>query len=147
MDFDDLLFNVYRLFREFPETLEKYQRRYSYVSIDEFQDTNRVQYEIFKNACSHPQKHIRCGDDDQSIYGWRGADANNLLKFRTDFPDAEIFKLEQNYRSTKKILDAANKIISLNENRFQKTLWTQNGGRSTRRNIHRLQRKRGRPLT
>ena len=126
MDFDDLLFNVYRLFREFPETLEKYQRRYSYVSIDEFQDTNRVQYEIFKMLAATHRNIFVVGDDDQSIYGWRGADANNLLKFRTDFPDAEIFKLEQNYRSTKKILDAANKIISLNENRFQKTLWTQN---------------------
>ena len=76
-------------------------------------------------AASHRNIFV-VGDDDQSIYGWRGADANNLLKFRTDFPDAEVFKLEQNYRSTKKILDAANKIISLNENRFQKTLWTQN---------------------
>lgn len=126
MDFDDLLFNVYRLFREFPETLEKYQRRYSYVSIDEFQDTNRVQYEIFKMLAASHRNIFVVGDDDQSIYGWRGADANNLFKFRTDFPDAEVFKLEQNYRSTKKILDAANKIISLNENRFQKTLWTQN---------------------
>ena len=126
MDFDDLLYNVYRLFKEFPDTLEKYQRRYSYISIDEFQDTNRVQYEIFKLLAAIHRNIFVVGDDDQSIYGWRGADSNNMLKFKNDFEEARIFKLEQNYRSTKKILDTANKIIAQNENRFEKTLWTQN---------------------
>ncbi len=126
LDFDDLLYYVHKLFCGFPEILDKYRERYKYILIDEFQDTNRVQYQIFKMLGEKYGNIFVVGDDDQSIYSWRGADAHNLLKFSRDFADCQIFKLEQNYRSTKKILEVANNIISKNGERFEKKLWTEN---------------------
>ncbi len=126
MDFDDLLFYVHKLFSQFPEVLAKYQERYQHILIDEFQDTNKVQYQIFKMLAGNTQSLFVVGDDDQSIYSWRGADVTHILNFKKDFPSAQVFKLEQNYRSTKRILDTANEIISVNTKRFPKTLWTEN---------------------
>ncbi|MCM1289071.1 MAG: exodeoxyribonuclease V subunit gamma [Corallococcus sp.] len=126
LDFDDLLFYVHKLFSEFPDVLDKYRERYKYILIDEFQDTNRVQYRIFKMLGEKYGNIFVVGDDDQSIYSWRGAESHNLLKFSQDFADCQIFKLEQNYRSTKKILNVANDIIAKNINRFDKVLWTEN---------------------
>ena len=126
MDFDDLLYYVHKLFANFPEILEKYREIYKYILIDEFQDTNKVQYQIFQMLGSKYGNIFVVGDDDQSIYSWRGADSKNLLKFTKDFQDCQIFKLEQNYRSTKRILDLANKVIVANAGRFDKVLWTQN---------------------
>lgn len=126
LDFDDLLYYVHKLFANFPDVLEKYRERYKYILIDEFQDTNRVQYQIFKMMGEKYGNIFVVGDDDQSIYSWRGADAHNLLKFSQDFENCQIFKLEQNYRSTKRILEVANAIISKNGDRFEKQLWTEN---------------------
>ena len=126
MDFDDLLYNTYKLFTTDESVLEKYRQRFKYISIDEFQDTNRVQYKIIKMLAEKFGNIFIVGDDDQSIYGWRGADVRNLLDFKKDFPDVKIFKLEQNYRSTKKILDVANTIIAKNPERYDKKLWTEN---------------------
>lgn len=126
MDFDDLLFYVHKLFSNFPDILEKYRDRFRYILIDEFQDTNKVQYQIFKMLGEKYRNIFVVGDDDQSIYSWRGADAYNLKKFEKDFSDCNVYKLEQNYRSTKRILDVANEIISKNTNRFDKVLWTEN---------------------
>lgn len=126
MDFDDLLFFVHKLFGEYPEILEKYRERYRYILIDEFQDTNKVQYQIFKMLGEKYRNIFVVGDDDQSIYGWRGADAYNLQKFKVDFPDCNVYMLEQNYRSTKRILEVANQLIAKNTNRFDKVLWTEN---------------------
>lgn len=126
LDFDDLLYYVHKLFSDIPEILEKYRERYKFVLIDEFQDTNKVQYQIFKMLGEKYGNIFVVGDDDQSIYGWRGADSRNLLKFSQDFADCQIFKLEQNYRSTKRILEVANQIIVQNDGRFDKVLWTEN---------------------
>lgn len=126
LDFDDLLYYVHKLFSNFPEILEKYRERFKYILIDEFQDTNRVQYRIFKMLGEKYGNIFVVGDDDQSIYSWRGADSHNLMKFSQDFPNCQIYKLEQNYRSTKRILDVANSIISKNGGRFEKSLWTEN---------------------
>lgn len=126
LDFDDLLYYTHKLFSNSPEILEKYRDRYKYILIDEFQDTNKVQYQIFKMLGEKYRNIFVVGDDDQSIYSWRGADSNNLKKFSLDFPDCNIYKLEQNYRSTKKILDVSNLIISQNSGRFDKVLWTEN---------------------
>lgn len=126
MDFDDLLYYTHKLFSSFPDVLEKYRDIYRYILIDEFQDTNKVQYQIFKMLGEKYRNIFVVGDDDQSIYSWRGAEAYNLKKFQTDFPDCNLFKLEQNYRSTKRILDVANEVISYNTNRFDKVLWTDN---------------------
>ncbi len=126
MDFDDLFYELYQLFVRHPDVLEKYQDKFRYISIDEFQDTNKIQYDIFRLLSKKYGNLFVVGDDDQSIYGWRGADVRNLLDFRKDFPQAHIFKLEQNYRSSKKILNAANAIISRNPERYEKKLWTEN---------------------
>lgn len=126
MDFDDLLYYVHKLFSKFPEILEKYRETYKYILIDEFQDTNKVQYQIFKMLGEKYRNIFVVGDDDQSIYSWRGAESYNLRKFQTDFPDCNVYALEQNYRSTKRILDVANEVISKNVNRFDKVLWTEN---------------------
>lgn len=126
MDFDDLLYYVHKLFADFPEILEKYRDRYKYILIDEFQDTNKVQYNVFKMLGEKYRNVFVVGDDDQSIYSWRGADAYNLQKFERDFPDCQVYKLEQNYRSTKRILQVANAIIAKNPSRFDKVLWTDN---------------------
>ena len=126
MDFDDLLYYTHKLFTKFPEVLDKYRDRFKFVLIDEFQDTNKVQYQIFKLLGEKHRNIFVVGDDDQSIYSWRGADAYNLQKFQRDFPDCNVYKLEQNYRSTKRILEVANALIEPNTNRFDKVLWTDN---------------------
>ena len=128
MDFDDLLINVYRLFQQFPGVLEKYQRRFRYVLIDEFQDTNKLQYVIMQMIVMGHGNVFVVGDDDQSIYSWRGADVTNMTGFKKLYPDARIYKLEQNYRSTKEILKVANHIIKSNKARLGKELWTDRDG-------------------
>ena len=128
LDFDDLLLIVLKLFAHHPEILQKYQDRYQYIHVDEFQDTNKIQYMILRLLGNKYANVFVVGDDDQSIYGWRGADYTNIRKFVENFPGTKIFKLERNYRSTKNILDVANKVISHNKERMGKTLWTQSDG-------------------
>ena len=123
LDFDDLLLLALKLFREHPAVLEKYRDRFRYVMVDEYQDTNRVQYEFIKLLAGERKNLCVVGDDDQSIYGWRGADIGNMLDFSGDFPGTAIIKLEQNYRSSGHILQAANSVISNNSRRMEKTLW------------------------
>ena len=125
MDFDDLLINVCRLFSGFPGVLDKYQRRFRYVLIDEFQDTNKLQYSIMQLLVAKSGNIFVVGDDDQSIYSWRGADVTNMTGFKKAYPDARIYKLEQNYRSTPEILKVANHVIRVNQNRLGKELWTE----------------------
>lgn len=127
MDFDDIIFNTVRLFEENPDVLEHYQRQFRYVMVDEYQDTNHAQYKLtamladgYKNICV-------VGDDDQSIYRFRGATIENILSFETRYPNATVIRLEQNYRSTQRILDAANAVIANNSSRKGKNLWTANG--------------------
>ena len=126
MDFDDLLFNTDKLFKEHLEVLNKYQHRISYVLVDEFQDTNLCQYFIIRKLAAVQQNICVVGDDAQSIYGFRGADITNILNFERDYPDLKIFKLEQNYRSTKNIVSAANSVIKKNRAQLPKTVWTAN---------------------
>ncbi len=128
LDFDDLLLLVLKLFYEHPEVLQRYQDRFIYIHVDEFQDTNKIQYMILRLLGMKYQNVFGVGDDDQSIYGWRGADYTNIKKFAKDFPGCQIFKLEQNYRSTKQILDVANKVIANNKERMNKVLWTEKEG-------------------
>ena len=127
MDFDDLLVLAVELLNNEPDVLEYYQRRFSYVHVDEYQDTNHVQFEFVRLLTEKSRNLCVVGDDDQSIYAFRGADISNILDFEKAFPGAKVVKLEQNYRSTKNILDVANAIISNNENRNDKMLWTSNG--------------------
>ena len=124
LDFDDLLMKTLQLFLDHPPVLEYYQRRFQYVHVDEYQDTNYAQYQLVRLLTQESRNLCVVGDDDQSIYGWRGADIRNILDFEKDFPDATVIKLEQNYRSTANILDAANQIIAHNEGRKEKELWT-----------------------
>ena len=124
LDFDDLLVMTVRLFSDCPDVLQKYRRRFSHVLVDEYQDTNTVQYRIIKLLTEESRNICVVGDDDQSIYGWRGADIRNILDFEKDFPGAKVVRLEQNYRSTKQILDKANLVIKNNQSRKDKTLWT-----------------------
>lgn len=124
MDFDDLLVNAERLLRENPDILEFYQDRFHYVLVDEYQDTNKAQYEIVNRLASRDRNLMVVGDDDQSIYSWRGADITNILEFERDYPDATVIRLEQNYRSTETILAAANAVVANNRGRKPKTLWT-----------------------
>ncbi len=126
LDFDDLLFKTYTLFTQHPEVAEKYSNRFEYIHIDEFQDTNKVQLSIAEMLAKKHGNIFVVGDDDQSIYGWRGAKIENILSFEDIFRGAKIYKLEQNYRSTKKILQLANTIIASNLERRQKVLWTEN---------------------
>jgi ATP-dependent DNA helicase UvrD/PcrA len=126
LDFDDLLLEAVRLFDESPKTLKKYQERWRYLHVDEYQDTNRPQYLWVKALAAGHHNLAVVGDDDQSIYGWRGADIRNILDFERDWPDATVVKLEQNYRSTQLILDAAHAVVSKNEARTDKKLWTEN---------------------
>ncbi len=126
MDFDDLLFNTNVLFREHIDVLNKYQQRFQYVLVDEFQDTNLSQYLITKKLSSVRQNICVVGDDAQSIYAFRGADIENILNFEKDFPNLKVFKLEQNYRSTQNIVNAANSVISKNKAQLQKKVWTAN---------------------
>lgn len=128
MDFDDLIYNTLVLFKGFPEILEQYQSRFKYILVDEYQDTNHSQYELVNLLAAKHHNLCVCGDDDQSIYMWRGADISNILDFEKDYPDAKVIKLEENYRSTTVILDCANKVIANNTGRKNKNLWTQNPG-------------------
>lgn len=126
VDFDDLLFLAVRLLQEKEDVREKYQSRFQYILVDEYQDTNHAQYALTKILAARWRNICVVGDADQSIYAWRGADIRNIIEFTRDYPDAASIKLEQNYRSTKTILHAANAVIDNNESRPKKTLWTEN---------------------
>lgn len=126
VDFDDLLFLAVRLLQEKEDVREKYQSRFQYILVDEYQDTNHAQYALTKILAARWRNICVVGDADQSIYAWRGADIRNIIDFTRDYPDAASIKLEQNYRSTKTILHAANAVIDNNESRPKKTLWTEN---------------------
>src|SRR6202045_1252108 len=128
LDFDDLLLETVRLLKSSAETRERYNRRYKYILIDEYQDTNRPQYELMKLLAGSTGNICVVGDEDQSIYSWRGADIKNILEFEKDFPEARIIRLEQNYRSTQAILEAASAVVSNNLKRKGKTLWTARQG-------------------
>ena len=134
LDFDDLLLEAVRLFDEAPDALARYQDRWRYLHVDEYQDTNRPQYLWIRALAAKHRNLVVVGDDDQSIYGWRGANIRNILDFERDYPDATVVKLEQNYRSTQLILDAAHAVVSRNTERTDKKLWTaQAGGRPIQR--------------
>lgn len=126
LDFDDLIMITIQLFQRVPEVLEFYQRKFQYIHVDEYQDTNRAQYLLVKLLASRFKNLCVVGDSDQSIYRWRGADIANILSFEKDYPSASVIFLEQNYRSTKRILQAANEVIEKNSNRKPKNLWTEN---------------------
>jgi len=126
LDFDDLLIEAVRLVEEAPAVLAHYQQRWRYLHVDEYQDTNRAQYLWVKALAREHRNLAVVGDDDQSIYSWRGADLRNILDFEADYPDATVVKLEQNYRSTQLILDAAHSVVERNEGRKDKKLWTEN---------------------
>ncbi len=128
MDFDDLLFNTNVLFKNFPEILQKYQNKFQYIFVDEFQDTNLSQYLITKRLSEKYRNICVVGDDAQSIYAFRGANIKNILDFEKDYPDLKVIKLEQNYRSTKNIVQAANQVIACNTMQLKKQVWTQNEG-------------------
>jgi len=128
LDFDDLLLEAVRLFHEAPQVLARYQDRWRYLHVDEYQDTNRPQYLWIKALAAKHRNLAVVGDDDQSIYGWRGADIRNILDFERDWPEATVVKLEQNYRSTQLILDAAHAVVSKNQARSDKKLWTDRAG-------------------
>jgi len=126
MDFDDLLYNMYVLLTKSPETLHKYQHKFKYVLVDEFQDTNYAQYMILKKLAALNENICVVGDDAQSIYAFRGANIKNILSFESDYPDLKVFKLEQNYRSTKIIVHTANSVIAHNKHQLKKEVWTHN---------------------
>ena len=126
MDFDDLLFNTNILLRDHPEVLHKYQHRFNYVLVDEYQDTNFSQYLIVKKLAAAHENLCVVGDDAQSIYAFRGANIQNILNFRKDYPDYKLFKMEQNYRSTQHIVNAANSVIQKNKEQIEKKVWTRN---------------------
>ena len=126
LDFDDLLTKTYELFVEFPDILKRYQNKFEFIHIDEFQDTNYIQYQIAKMLAGEHKNIFVVGDEDQCIYSWRGANIQNIFDFKKDFADYKQFKLEQNYRSTKQILTLANKLIKNNQTRNDKILWTDN---------------------
>jgi DNA helicase-2/ATP-dependent DNA helicase PcrA len=128
LDFDDLLLFTVRLLKASGETRERYNRRYRYLLVDEYQDTNRPQYELMRMLAGSEHNVCAVGDEDQSIYSWRGADIRNILEFEQDFPEARIIRLEQNYRSTQNILQAASSVVSRNLRRKDKTLWTSRSG-------------------
>ena len=125
MDFDDLLLNAYRMFKKDPSILTEYQNRFHYIMVDEYQDTNHIQYMLVKMLSERSRNLCVVGDDDQCIYEWRGADITNILDFEKDFPEAKVVKLEQNYRSYSNIIDAAHSVISNNKGRKGKKLWTE----------------------
>lgn len=128
LDFDDLLYFTVKLFEKYPEILKLYQNKFHHILVDEYQDTNYSQYKIV-SFLAPPQKNLYVvGDEDQSIYMWRGADVRNILEFESNYPDAKVVKLEQNYRSTRIILEAANSVVEKNTTRKPKKLWTENGG-------------------
>lgn len=127
LDFDDLIMKTIELFKTEPATLAYYQDKFNYIHVDEYQDTNDAQYQLVHQLAAKYENLCVVGDADQSIYGWRGANMNNILNFEKDYPTAQTIMLEQNYRSTQTILDAANQVIANNVNRKDKKLWTQNG--------------------
>ena len=127
LDFDDLIMKTVELFRADAEVLDYYQERFRYIMVDEYQDTNTAQFELIRTLASKYQNLCVVGDDDQSIYKFRGANIYNILNFEKHFSNARVIKLEQNYRSTQTILDAANGVIKNNEGRKEKALWTENG--------------------
>ena len=126
MDFDDLLFHTNILLRDHPDVLLKYQNMFRYILVDEYQDTNFSQYMILRQLAARHLNICVVGDDAQSIYAFRGANIQNILNFQKHYPDTQVFKLEQNYRSTKNIVNAANQVISKNRDQLQKTVWTSN---------------------
>ncbi len=126
MDFDDLIFMAIRLLESFPEVRQVFAAGFRYILIDEYQDTNKAQYKLIRLLVGGHNNLVVVGDDDQSIYGWRGADIGNILSFKKDFPQARVTKLEQNYRSTANILGVASSVIRNNKNRMDKTIWTAN---------------------
>jgi DNA helicase-2/ATP-dependent DNA helicase PcrA len=126
MDFDDLLYNMNVLLRDFPEVLYKYQERFRHILVDEYQDTNFSQYLIVKKMAARYENICVVGDDAQSIYAFRGANIQNILNFKRDYPTVKLIKLEQNYRSTQNIVNAANSIISNNKDQIKKEIWTAN---------------------
>ncbi|HEX6467360.1 MAG TPA: UvrD-helicase domain-containing protein, partial [Terriglobales bacterium] len=128
MDFDDLLLETVRLLKSSAEVRQRYNQRYRYILIDEYQDTNRPQYELMKLLAGEHHNVCVVGDEDQSIYSWRGADIRNILEFERDFPDAQVIRLEQNYRSTQIILEAASAVVGNNRQRKGKNLWTSRQG-------------------
>src|SRR3984885_11154053 len=128
LDFDDLLLETVRLLKASAETRERYNRRFRYIMIDEYQDTNRPQYEMMKLLAGENHNVCVVGDEDQSIYSWRGADIRNILEFEKDFPNAQVIRLEQNYRSTQVILEAAGAVVARNAQRKGKNLWTEREG-------------------
>ena len=132
LDFDDLLLYAVRVLKASGETRERYNRRYRYILVDEYQDTNRPQYELMRMLAGSEHNVCAVGDEDQSIYSWRGADIRNILEFEQDFPEARIIRLEQNYRSTQNILQAASAVVANNVKRKGKNLWTERTGRSAR---------------
>ncbi|GJQ58880.1 MAG: ATP-dependent DNA helicase PcrA [Candidatus Scalindua sp. AMX11] len=136
LDFDDLLFKVAQLFKEQPQVLEKYQEKFRYILIDEYQDTNNAQYTITRLLSQRYKNICATGDPDQSIYGWRGANIQNILNFEKDYPDAKLIHLEQNYRSTKVILGVASELIKNNVSRKPKSLWTENSEGNRVKIIH-----------
>ncbi len=127
MDFDDIIMNTVKLFQNHPEVLEKYQNRFQYVMVDEYQDTNHAQYLLTQMLAAKHHNICVVGDDYQAIYSWRGANFKNILNFEKDYPEAKVVLLEQNYRSTQVILNAANEVISKNKERTDKNLWTDQG--------------------
>lgn len=127
LDFDDLLVKTVELFRKVPDVLAYYQHRFSHIHVDEYQDTNHAQYVLVKLLAERRRNLCVVGDSDQSIYGWRGADIRNILEFQRDYPDARVIRLEQNYRSTGRILRIANQVIQHNQLRLEKNLWTDRG--------------------
>src|SRR5690606_13900254 len=126
MDFDDLLLKTYELFKRYPDVLYKYQQRFKFIMVDEFQDTNHAQYLIIRQLSAMYRNICVVGDDAQSIYAFRGANIANILNFEKDYPDLKVFKLEQNYRSSSTIVEAANQIIANNKEQLEKKVWTQN---------------------
>ena len=124
MDFDDLIMQTVALLEVFPEVRERYQTRFKYIHVDEYQDTNHAQYRLVNILAAAHRNLCVVGDDDQSVYSWRGADIRNILDFERDYPEAKVVKLERNYRSTQTILDAANAVVANNASRKPKELWT-----------------------
>ncbi len=142
LDFDDLLLEAVRLLKVSAEVRERYQRRYRYLLVDEYQDTNRPQYELMKLLAGEAKNVCAVGDEDQSIYSWRGADIRNILEFEKDFPNAHIVRLEQNYRSTQIILEAAGAVVANNLRRKGKKLWTDRQGGSPDRLLRGARRRK-----
>ena len=126
MDFDDLLIKTYKLLEEFPDVMHKYQKKFQYILVDEYQDTNHIQYLIIKKLAALNENICVVGDDAQSIYAFRGANIQNILNFKIDYPDYTLYKLERNYRSTKNIVETANSLIKHNEKQIEKDVWTHN---------------------